>query len=85
MIRKLSPFLVVVAIAMMSFGCGDDEVCQDFDVPVTGSDCAESSACSEVNCESECGSNLSSSQGAAFCENQTCQCPCRVCADVPRL
>ena len=85
MMRKLAPFLVVIAIAMMSFGCGDDRVCQDFEVPIVGSECAGSSACSEINCDSECSSSVSSARGDAFCENQTCQCPCRACADIPRL
>jgi hypothetical protein len=85
MIRKLAPILVVVAIAMMSFGCGDDTVCENFDVPVVASQCAESSDCSEVDCEAACSSGLSDANGSAFCENQTCQCPCRACVDVPRF
>ena len=85
MIRKLAPILVVVAIAMMSFGCGDDKVCEDFDVPIVASNCTEPSACSEVDCEAACSSSFSNANGSAFCENQTCQCPCRACVDVPRF
>lgn len=83
MIRKLAPFLVVVAIAMMSIGCGDDEVCENFDTP-TGTQCEQSSECSEVNCDSAC-SAFSDARGSAFCENDLCYCPCRVCADIPRF
>lgn len=85
MIRKLAPMLVVVAIATMSFGCGDDKVCEDFNVPIIGSECAESSACSEFNCQATCSSSVSDATGAAFCEDQTCVCPCRICADVQRF
>ena len=84
MIRKLAPILVVVAIAMMSFGCGDDKVCEDFDLP-SATSCTESSACSEVDCERICSSSFSDANGSVFCENQTCQCPCRACVDVPRF
>jgi len=85
MIGKLAPFFVVIAIAMMSIGCGEDEVCQDFDVPIVGSQCEDSSACSEINCEAECSSSVSDARGSAFCENQTCQCPCVACADIPNF
>lgn len=85
MTRNLAPFLVVVAIAMMSFGCGDDKVCEDFDVPILSSECTESSACSEFDCDATCSSSVSNATGDAFCENETCQCPCRICADIPRF
>jgi len=85
MIRKFVPMLVVVVIAMTSLGCGDDQVCEDFDLPVIGSECMESSDCSEVDCGSTCANSFSESRGGAFCEDQTCQCPCRICADVPRF
>ena len=85
MIRKLVPMLVVIAIAMISVGCGDDKVCEDFDVPIAGSGCAESSACSEVDCDAACATDFSEPTGAAFCEDAICVCPCRVCADIPRF
>ena len=59
------------------------EVCEAFDAP-TGTQCEQSSECSEVNCDSAC-SAFSDARGSAFCENDLCYCPCRVCADIPRF
>ena len=68
-------------LLLPAWGCGDDEVCQNFDAP-TAQTCDGDADCSEVNCDQACASDLASPRGGAFCAETLCECPCRVCVGV---
>jgi hypothetical protein len=76
---KPASFICALMLLLLpASGCGDDEVCENFDTPSSQS-CEGNSDCSELNCETLCASDLSESRGGAFCSDALCYCPCRVC------
>jgi hypothetical protein len=80
---KPASFICVLALLLLpAWGCGDDEFCENFDAP-TAETCEADADCSEVNCDTVCVTDVADARGGAFCSNDVCNCPCRVC--VPTL
>jgi len=76
---KVASFIFALVLLLLpAWGCGDDQVCENFDVP-TAQTCDGDADCDAVNCEAACATDLSNPRGGAFCGDTVCECPCRVC------